>query len=101
MAGGIEHIEERHLFVNDALLAVRICARRKREVLALRARRVESASTGAHWRKALKSCRERGKGKDTFNGRVVLVDEMRLDELNGQAGLSHTTTANDHQLVFP
>lgn len=55
----------------------------------------------AQWRKAHKSCRERGKGKDTFNGRVVLVDEMRLDELNGQAGLSHTTTANDHQLVFP
>jgi hypothetical protein len=36
----------------------------------------------------------------TFNRRVVLVDEVALDELDGQARLSHTTAAYYHQLVF-
>lgn len=42
-----------------------------------------------------------GRGRDTFNGRVILVDEMRLDELDGQTGLSHTSSTDYHQLVFP
>ena len=37
----------------------------------------------------------------TFDCRVVLVYEVALDELDGQATLSHTTTADNHQLVFP
>lgn len=37
----------------------------------------------------------------TFDGRVIFVDEMALDELNGQTTLSDTTTSNYHKLVFP
>jgi len=37
----------------------------------------------------------------TFDGRVVFVDEMALDELDGQATLSDTTTTDYHELVFP
>lgn len=37
----------------------------------------------------------------TFDGRIVLIDKVALDELDGEAGLAHTTTANDYQLVFP
>lgn len=37
----------------------------------------------------------------TFNGGIVLVDEMGLDELDGQTTLADTTTADDDQLVFP
>jgi hypothetical protein len=36
----------------------------------------------------------------TLNGRIVLVYKVALDQLDGQAGLSHTTTANYHQLVL-
>lgn len=37
----------------------------------------------------------------TFDGRIVLVNEMRLDELDGQTRLSYTSAADDYQLVFP
>lgn len=37
----------------------------------------------------------------TFNGRVVLVYEVALDELDGQTTLSDTTAADDDELVFP
>lgn len=37
----------------------------------------------------------------TFYRRVVLVDEVALDELDGETTLSHATATDDHQLVFP
>lgn len=37
----------------------------------------------------------------TFNGGIVLIDEMALDELYCEAALSHTSTADDNKLVFP
>ncbi len=37
----------------------------------------------------------------TFNGRVVLVYEVALDELDGQTTLSDTTTTDYHELIFP
>ena len=36
----------------------------------------------------------------TFDGRVILVYEVALDELDGQTRLSHTTAAYHHQLVL-
>ncbi len=38
--------------------------------------------------------------KRTFDGGVIFVDEMALDQLNCQTGLSHTSTSDDDQLVF-
>lgn len=35
-----------------------------------------------------------------FNGRVVFIDEMALNQLNGQAGLSDATSTNHHQFIF-
>jgi hypothetical protein len=37
----------------------------------------------------------------TFDGRVVFVDEMALDELDGQTTLSDSTATNYHEFVFP
>lgn len=36
----------------------------------------------------------------TLDGRIILVNEVALDELDGQARLADTTTADDNQLVF-
>jgi hypothetical protein len=36
----------------------------------------------------------------TFDGRVVFVNEVALDQLYGQAGLAHTAAADHHQLVL-
>lgn len=36
----------------------------------------------------------------TFDCRVVLVDEVALDELDGQTRFTDTTTADHHQLVL-
>ena len=36
----------------------------------------------------------------TFNRRVVFIDEVALDQLDGEATLSHASSADDHQLVF-
>lgn len=44
--------------------------------------------------------RETRRGGRTFDGRVVLVDEMALYELDGQAGLADATSANDDEFVF-
>lgn len=41
-----------------------------------------------------------GEQRLTLDGRVVLVDEVGLDELDGQARLSDTAAADDYQLVF-
>ena len=37
----------------------------------------------------------------TLDCRVIFVDEMALDQLDGEARLADTTTANDDELVFP
>jgi hypothetical protein len=42
----------------------------------------------------------KGKGMRTLNGRVIFVDEMRLDQLDCEARLADATTADHHQLVF-
>jgi hypothetical protein len=36
----------------------------------------------------------------TLNGRIVLIYEVTLDQLDGQARLADTTTADDYQLVL-
>jgi hypothetical protein len=36
----------------------------------------------------------------TFDCRIILIDEMALDELDGQAGFADTTAADDDELVF-
>ena len=36
----------------------------------------------------------------TLNSRVVFVDEMALDQLDGETRLADTTTADHDQLVF-
>lgn len=59
LACRIQNVEKRDLFVDDALLSVRVLDR---------------------W--------------------VILVDEMTLNELDGQCGLSDTTTTNDDELVL-
>jgi hypothetical protein len=37
----------------------------------------------------------------TFNGRVIFVDEVALDKLDGQTTLSDTTATDYHELIFP
>jgi len=39
--------------------------------------------------------------KRTLNGWVILVDEVRLDQLDCEARLADATAADYHQLVFP
>lgn len=39
-------------------------------------------------------------GRRTFNCRVVFVDEMTLDQLDGQARFTDTTAADHNQLIF-
>lgn len=38
--------------------------------------------------------------KRTFNGRVIFVYEMALNELDSQARFTDTTATDDNQLVF-
>lgn len=78
LAGCVEHVEERNLVVNDALLPVRVCATH---------RLARSAAT----EKA---------GMRTLNCRVILVNEVGLDQLDREARLADTTSADYHQLVF-
>jgi hypothetical protein len=80
LAGRVEHVQQRDLLINHTLLPVRVC----RRWLALVVGRVGT-------------CRR----LRTFDGRIVFVDEMALDELDGQATLSDTTTTDYHELVFP
>lgn len=42
-----------------------------------------------------------GRRLRTFDGRVIFVDEVALDELDGQTTLTNTTTTDDYELVFP
>lgn len=39
-------------------------------------------------------------GKHTFDGRVIFVDEMALDQLDGQARFTDTTAADNDELVL-
>jgi hypothetical protein len=41
-----------------------------------------------------------GSRKRTLNSRVILVNEMILGHLNGQAGFADTTSTNNHHLIF-
>lgn len=78
LAGRVEHVEEGDLVVNDALLPVRVCVTR-----------------------GLARAAARGNaGMRTLNCRVILVDEVGLDELDREARLADTTSADHHQLVF-
>lgn len=36
----------------------------------------------------------------TFNGWVILIDEMALDQLNRQTRFTDTTSTDNHQFVF-
>ncbi len=36
----------------------------------------------------------------TLNRWIVFVDEVALDQLDGQAGFAHTTTADHNELVL-
>ena len=38
--------------------------------------------------------------QQTFNGRIVFINKVTLDELYSQAGLSYTAAAYDHQFVL-
>lgn len=60
LTSGVEDVEQCDLFINDALLAVRVL--------------------------------------DCW---VVFVDEVTLNELNGEGRFTDTTTADNYQLVFP
>lgn len=37
----------------------------------------------------------------TFDCGVIFVDEMALDELDREAGFTHTSSSNYNELVFP
>jgi hypothetical protein len=47
-----------------------------------------------------RSLGEKGQGRRTFNCGIILVDEMALNQLDGQARFTDTTTANDDELVL-
>lgn len=81
LAGRVQHVKERYFIVDNALLAIRIC---------------EDAVSR-------RSDAQEKKGQDsmlTLDGRVILVDEVRLNQLDGKARLADTTTADNHQLVL-
>ena len=43
----------------------------------------------------------RGRGSvQTFNCGVIFIDEVTLDQLDGQAGFSYTTAAYHYELVL-
>lgn len=37
----------------------------------------------------------------TFDGRIVFIDEVALDQLDGQARLPHASASDHDQLVLP
>lgn len=39
-------------------------------------------------------------GRHTFNSWIILIDEMALDILDGQARLANTAATNNNELVF-
>jgi hypothetical protein len=41
-----------------------------------------------------------GSWQRTLNGGIILIDEMVLGHLNGQAGFADTTSTNNHHLVL-
>lgn len=79
LSGGIEDIEQGDLFVNDTLLAVRVWGR-------------TSAETDGLWVEIF--------WQHTLDGRIILVDEMALNQLDRKTRFTDTTSTNDHQLVF-
>ena len=45
----------------------------------------------------LEACR---RGVRTFNGRIIFINEMTLNQLDGEAGFSYASAADDNQLVL-
>jgi hypothetical protein len=39
-------------------------------------------------------------GQRTFDGRVIFVDKVTLDELDGEAGFTDTASTNNDEFVF-
>lgn len=78
LAGCIEDIQERVLGIDHAPLAVRIWW--------------QLATGSEEW------CRARA---HTFDCGIIFVDEVALDQLDGQAGFSDTTSTDDDELVLP
>lgn len=78
LTGGVEHIEQRDLVVNDTLLSVRVCDKGS----------IDAASRD-------------GVGvRHTFDCWVVFIDEMTLDQLNRKTRFTDTTSADNHQFVL-
>lgn len=124
LTGSIENVEKGDLIIDNTLLTVRIWNKAEdmsalgvgREECIHLDRCVELSEAGGHQhvkrdlvsatrRQSRQTDRRSGLGEDaglqrTFNSRIVLVDEVALDELDGQAGFTNTTASDNHQLVL-
>lgn len=95
LAGGIENVEESDFIIDDALLAIRVYKKKRHLVSHLflfvgcQALLVSDAPSLAQRPSA-----------PTFDCRVIFVDKVALDKLDGQARFAYTTTADDDELVF-
>ena len=50
---------------------------------------------------AVRSVAWEAEGRRTFNGGIVFVDKVALDELNCKATLAHTSAAHHDEFVLP
>lgn len=78
LAGGVEHIEQRDLVVNDTLLSVGVC---------------DNGSIDA-------ASRDGTGVRHTLDCWIVFIDEMTLDQLNRKTRFTDTTSADNHQFVL-
>lgn len=103
LAGRIQDIQQSDFIIDHTLLAVGICWRKKvpNQLCCLTGR---EGPTPLGKRDTIRAADETGGGGAfevlTFNCWVVLVHEVTLDQLDGQARLSDATTTDNHQLVF-
>lgn len=98
----IQDIQQSDFIIDHTLLAVGICRRKK----------IPNQLCCSTWgptplgkRDTIRAADETGREGGvfavlTFNCWIVLVHKVTLDQLDGQAGLSDATTADNHQLVF-
>lgn len=95
----IEDIQQSDFIIDHTLLAVGIC-RRKKILNQLCCSMGGPTPLGK--RDTIRAADETGGAFEvlTFNCRIVLVHEVTLNQLDGQAGLSDATTTDNHQLVF-
>ena len=98
----IEHIEKCHLFVNDTLLAVRICSSVNIIQMALTEGSMKASGVVQPTRRYVGVIQPRGiyEVLRTFNGGIIFVDKVALDELDCEARLADATSANDDKLIF-